>query len=89
MSNLVLTLLYVAGAIMLLALAMIFIRFLTGPAFVDRIIAFDVMTVGSLGLIALLSVFYGRQIYLDVNIIYGLLSFTSVVVVAKYIEKKL
>ncbi len=89
MSDLVLTLLYVAGAIIIFAMVLIFIRFLIGPALVDRTIAFDVMTVGSLGLIALLSVLFGREIYLDVNIIYGLLSFTSVVVVGKYIEKKL
>lgn len=89
MSELVLILLYVAGSIMILALTLVFARFLIGPALVDRTIAFDVMTVGSLGLIALLSVLFNREIYLDVNIIYGLLSFTSVVVVGKYIEKKL
>lgn len=89
MSDLVLTLLYLAGAIMILALVLVFIRFFIGPALVDRAIAFDVLTVGSLGIIALLSVLLGREMYLDVNIIYGLLSFTAVVVVGKYIEKKL
>jgi len=89
MSNLTQLLLLIAGGIMLLALALVFIRFLIGPNTVNRVISFDVLTVGSLGLIALIAVFEERQMYLDVNIIYALLSFIAVVVVAKYIEKNL
>lgn len=89
MSNLVLTLLYTAGALMLLALALTFVRFVIGPSLIDRTIAFDVLTVGSLGLMGLLALFENRQIYLDVNIIYGLLSFVAVVVVGKYLRKTL
>ncbi len=89
MSEIVLTLLYIAGAIMLLALALTFVRFMTGPSLIDRTIAFDVLTVGSLGLMGLIALFENRQIYLDVNIIYGLLSFVAVVVVGKYLRKTL
>jgi multicomponent Na+:H+ antiporter subunit F len=89
MSDTVLTLLFIAGGIMLLALALTFIRFIIGPTLVDRTISFDVLTVGSLGLIALVAILDNRQIYLDVNIIYGLLSFVAVIVVGKYIEKSL
>lgn len=89
MNDTVLILLYIAGGIMLLALALTFIRFIIGPSLVDRIISFDVLTVSSLGLIALLAFLDNRQIYLDVNIIYGLLSFAAVIVVGKYIENSL
>lgn len=89
MNDTVLLLLQIAGGLMILALALTFIRFFTGPTLVDRIISFDVMTVSSLGLLALLAVFMGREIYLDVNIIYGLLSFIAVIVVGRYIEKSL
>ncbi|MFH1121825.1 MAG: monovalent cation/H+ antiporter complex subunit F [Bacteroidota bacterium] len=89
MSEIVLTLLYIAGAIMLLALALTFVRFVIGPSLTDRTIAFDVLTVGSLGLMGLIALFENRQIYLDVNIIYGLLSFVAVVVVGKYLRKTL
>jgi multicomponent Na+:H+ antiporter subunit F len=74
---------------MLLAFALTFVRFVIGPTLVDRTIAFDVLTVGSLGLMGLIAVFENRQIYLDVNIIYGLLSFIAVVVVGKYLRKSL
>ncbi len=89
MNNIALNLLLTAGGIILLALLIIFIRFLIGKTLTDKVIAFDTFTVGSLGLIALLSVFENREIYLDVNIIYGLLSFVAVVIVGKYIEKTL
>ncbi len=89
MSEIVLTLLFIAGFIMLLALALTFIRFIIGPSLIDRTISFDVITVGSLGLMALIALLENRQIYLDVNIIYGLLSFVAVIVVGKYISKTL
>jgi len=89
MSDLVLTLLFIAGGIMLLAFVLTFVRFVVGPTLVDRTIAFDVLTVGSLGLMGLIAVLENRQIYLDVNIIYGLLSFVAVVVVGKYLRKSL
>jgi len=89
MNNIAEILLLIAGGIILLALAILFIRFLIGPTLTNRIIAFDTLTVGSLGLIALIAVFEERQLYLDVNIIYGLLSFIAVIVVGKYIEKTL
>lgn len=89
MSDLVFTLLYIAGGIMLLALALTFVRFIIGPTLIDRAIAFDVLTVSSLGLMGLIALFERRMIYLDVNIIYGLLSFVAVVVVGKYLRKSL
>lgn len=89
MSDIVLTLLYIAGGIMLLAFILTFVRFVIGPTLIDRTIAFDVLTVGSLGLMGLIAVLAHRQIYLDVNIIYGLLSFIAVVVVGKYLRKSL
>ncbi len=89
MNNIAEILLYVAGGIILVALLLIFVRFVKGPTLANRIIAFDTLTVGSLGLIALIAVFEQRQLYLDVNIIYGLLSFIAVVVVGKYIQKTL
>jgi multicomponent Na+:H+ antiporter subunit F len=89
MSDIVLTILYIAGGVMLLALVLTFVRFIIGPTLVDRTIAFDVLTVNSLGLMGLIALFENRQIYLDVNIIYGLLSFIAVVVVGKYLRKSL
>lgn len=89
MNNTVETILLIAAGITFLALLLAFIRFLAGPSLVDRTVAFDVLTVGSLGVIALVAFFAGREMYLDVNIIYGLLSFVAVLVIGKYIERSL
>lgn len=89
MSNTIEIILFIAGIVMILALFLAFIRFVIGPTLVDRTIAFDVLTVGSLGLMALFTYVAQRMIYLDVSIIYGLLSFIAVVVIGKYIEKSL
>ncbi len=81
--------LYTAGALILIGMLLSLWRFLKGPHIVDRVLAFDVMTVSSIALIALIAFFNQRIIYLDVALVYGLLSFTGVLVIARYIEKGL
>jgi multicomponent Na+:H+ antiporter subunit F len=83
------TILYIAFAIMLLALVISVIRFLLGPCVTDRVISFDILTVTSLSFMGLLAYFSGRVIYLDIAIVYGLLSFLGVIIVARYLEKGL
>jgi multicomponent Na+:H+ antiporter subunit F len=83
------TILYIAFAIMLLALVISVIRFLLGPCVTDRVISFDILTVTSLSFMGLLAYFSGRVIYLDIAIVYGLLSFLGIIIVARYLEKGL
>lgn len=64
-------------------------RFFFGPRLEDRVISFDVLTITTISLISFLSYSFNKQMYLDVAIVYGLLSFLGVVVVAKYIERGL
>lgn len=87
MVNLVNIILYIAGGLILLGMLTALWRFIKGPTSADRIMAFDVMTVTSIALIALIAVFNNKFIYLDVALVYGLLSFTGVIVVARFIEK--
>jgi multicomponent Na+:H+ antiporter subunit F len=83
------TILTIAAIIMMLALLLTLYRFIKGPSSSDRLVSFDVMTVSSLSIIALIANFSGRIIYLDVAIVYGLLSFLGVIIVARYFEKGL
>lgn len=83
------TLLYVALAIIALSVVLVLVRFLAGPGLANRMVAFDVMTIGTVGLIALYTALSERLIYLDVAIVYGVLSFIGVIVAARFIEKKL
>ncbi|MCF6356686.1 MAG: monovalent cation/H+ antiporter complex subunit F [Draconibacterium sp.] len=86
MANIILQ---IAGGIMLLSIVLSTFRFFKAGSLVDRVVAFDVMTVASISLIALISHFAGRTIYIDVAIIYGLLSFLGVIIIARYLEKSL
>lgn len=71
-----------AGSAFLLALY----RFVKGPCSEDRVVAFDVMTIISITGIVLTALVEGRGVYLDVALIYALLSFLGVIVVARYLE---
>lgn len=83
------TLLTIAGVITLIALIISFVRFVLGPDFLNRVVAFDAMTIMSLSVIVIISWFLGRMVYLDVALVYGLLSFIGVVAVARYGEGEL
>lgn len=72
-----------AGGAFLLAL----FRFLKGPSPIDRVIAFDVLTIISITGIILAAVVADRIIYLDVALVYALLSFLGVIVIARYLER--
>jgi multicomponent Na+:H+ antiporter subunit F len=83
------TILIAAGILMMLGILLSLFRFIKGPDITDRVISFDVMTVISVSVIALIAHFAERIIYLDVALVYGLLSFLSVVVIGRYIERGL
>jgi len=62
------------------------IRLVIGPDTVDRVVAIDLLTIVTIALIALLAHEAERYIYLDVGLVYGLLSFLGVLAVARYLE---
>jgi len=71
-----------AGIAFLLALG----RFIKGPTAADRVVAFDILTVISITFIVLSALVEGRGIYLDVALVYALLSFLGVIAIARYLE---
>jgi multicomponent Na+:H+ antiporter subunit F len=74
-----------AGIAFLLALW----RFFLGPSDADRVVAFDVLTIITISGIVLVAFLEGRGIYLDVALVYALLSFLGVIAVARYLERGL
>jgi len=83
------TVLSIAIGIMLVAIILSLIRFIKGPCYTDRVISFDVMTISSLAIIAVIAYLTNRVIYLDIAMVYGILSFLGVLTVARYLEKGL
>lgn len=74
----------IAGAILLSLF-----RLAIGPTLIDRVVALDVLTIVAIVLIVIFSYQAGRVLYLDVALTYGLLSFVSVLAIARYIERGL
>jgi multicomponent Na+:H+ antiporter subunit F len=79
----------VATVLMLAGILLALVRFSLGPTIVDRVLAFDSMTIISLSLIGVIAHLAGRAIYLDVGLVYGLLNFLGVIAVARYLENGL
>ncbi|MEJ2637364.1 MAG: monovalent cation/H+ antiporter complex subunit F [Calditrichia bacterium] len=80
------TLINIAGIIALLGVIIAGIRFVVGPTGADRAVALDTLTIISISLIVMVALFAGRVIYLDVAMVYGLLSFIGVISIARYLE---
>lgn len=79
-------LLMIAGGLAAAGFLLAMLRFFRGPHAVDRVIAFDVLTIISVAGIVLAALLEGREIYLDVALVYALLSFLGVIVAARYLE---
>ncbi|HUX12052.1 MAG TPA: monovalent cation/H+ antiporter complex subunit F [Spirochaetia bacterium] len=79
----------IAGAIATVAGLLMFVRLFLGPTLADRITALDGMTIVAVSFIVFLAYILGRFIYLDVALVYALISFVGVVVLARFIERRL
>ncbi len=80
--------LYSLGAV--LVMLMIFlslIRALIGPTAPDRITAINIIGTKTLLIITLIARVYGQEYFLDIAMIYALMSFITTIGVAKYLEK--
>ncbi len=62
------------------------LRFVLGPTAADRTVALDTLTTIAMALLVLLSFVYKRFIYIDVALVYGVLGFIGVLVIARYLE---
>ncbi len=65
------------------------VRLILGKTLVDRVAAIDMLTIVSISMIALYAHVSGRFIYVDVALVYGVLSFLAVVAMARYLERGL
>ncbi len=77
----------VAAGFVLAGLLIAFIRLILGPTPADRTVALDAMTALAITIITYLAAVLGRIIYLDVALVYALISFIGVVAIARYLER--
>ncbi len=72
--------------IIFLAIILGIIRFLKGPTPSDRVVALDTLTTVISTLLVLSALFFKRFIFLDISFVFAALSFTSVIIVARFLE---
>ena len=65
------------------------VRLVLGPTAPDRVIALDTVNTLVIASMVLLGVVFQQIIFVDVAIVYGLLSFVSTLYIAKYIGGEL
>ena len=75
-------------SLILIGIAAIFsmYRIFKGPSAADRVVAVDIMTTITAGLMVLFSFYYDRSIFLDVALVYAVLAFLGVIAFARYLE---
>jgi len=81
-SSLLLILLGIIAAAILLCL----LRMVQGPTTVDRAVAVDTTATVTAALLVLLGFAFERYVYLDVALVYAVLTFIGSVAIARYLE---
>ncbi|MFV2053811.1 K+/H+ antiporter subunit F [Aliiroseovarius sp. YM-037] len=61
------------------------VRLVLGPTSGDRILALDTMVINALGLVVVLGIRQGAQIYFEVSLLIAMLGFVSTVALARFI----
>ena len=64
-------------------------RLFRGPTAADRAVALDVLTLIFTPVMVGYAVLSGRAVYLDVALVYALLSFLGVIALARYLDRGL
>lgn len=81
------TLFWIAGSLAAVAGVLAFLRVVAGPTLADRMVGLDGLTIIAISFLGFIAVVDGRLIYLDVALVYGLVSFLGVVALARYLER--
>ena len=80
---------YIALTLIALGSLLSFVRFIKGPTAADRAIALDTLSVIGIAGIVLLGYLFKRYIYIDLALVYAVLGFIGIIVIARFIEKAL
>jgi len=74
------------GVFLLVNAFLCLLRAYLGPTVADRILAVNIMGTKTLVVLVLLGYIFGRTLYLDIALVYGLLNFAVTAITARFIE---
>ncbi|MFY9857271.1 MAG: Na(+)/H(+) antiporter subunit F1 [Exiguobacterium chiriqhucha] len=78
---------YVALAILVLAMLGMLYRVVKGPTTADRVIALDSIGIGLISVVSLLSILLDTTMFFEVILLLGILAFIGTVAFSKFLEK--
>lgn len=81
-------LIYIIMPILCVAIILVLIRFIKGPAIVDKVISLDLMITIGVGIIGVFSMISKNSNFLDVAMILALIAFLGTVAFSYYLEKR-
>jgi multicomponent Na+:H+ antiporter subunit F len=76
-----------ALAILAVAALLAFVRVVRGPTLPDRVVAIDLIGILIVGMIVVGAAETGERAFLDVAIVFALISFVGTVAYARYVER--
>ena len=80
---------YPAVLVLVILICLCFIRLILGPTPGDRVVAVDTVNTLTVASLVILGLIYREVIFIDVAIVYALLSFVSPLYIAKYLGGEL
>ena len=78
----------IPGVSLLLFISISLIRLILGPTVPDRVVALDTINTLVVAGMILFGAAYKAVIYIDVAIVYALLSYITTLYIAKYLERR-
>ncbi|MEO1639813.1 MAG: monovalent cation/H+ antiporter complex subunit F [Pseudomonadota bacterium] len=79
---------YVTAVMVLLSLAIAFVRLFKGPSLADRVVALDQMTVTIIAVCGVVAIGTGVFALLDVALVLALVGFLATVALARFAERR-
>lgn len=86
--NIIQTASLISAGILVLAMALSFIRLALGPSLPDRIAALDLISGLSIGLVITLVFYSGEVVFLDIAVFISLIVFIGTVAISKYLKRR-
>ena len=74
--------------VILFASLFVLYRVIFGPSAADRIVSIDIFGILIIGLLAIIGLFYDESFYMDIALIWGLMSFIASLAFAKILERR-
>ena len=76
----------IASVLLCFAIFVAVVRILAGPTIADRAIAFDASNTMAIAFLFLLSAEFRQAMFVDIAIVYAMLSFIGTIYFARYLE---